>query len=110
MAMKKYGAKKDANHNEIVSFFRENNVVVNDLSSAGFGVPDLIVFSDSQWRLVEIKNLKTAYGKSGLNKVQKKWAENWQGGVVFIITSIDDAKLFIDKKYNELRQFPPLKS
>jgi hypothetical protein len=62
-----------------------------DLSAVGGGVPDGIAWIKSMWQFVEIKNPKTAYGRRGLNKIQKKWINQWQGGDVYIIRTIDDA-------------------
>lgn len=105
-AMKKYGAKKDANHNIIEKYFIDAGLFVKDLSSVGFGIPDLIVWDGNEWQLVEIKNPKTSYGKRGLNKIQKDWVENWRGGKVFVITNLIEAKLFVQKKYHLLDRYP----
>lgn len=104
--MKKYGNKKDHNHKIICEYLQKSGCFVRDLSSAGFGVPDLLVWNKSEWILVEIKNPKTSYGKRGLNPIQRKWAENWKGGKVYILSSIEEAELFVQRKYDSIRCFP----
>jgi hypothetical protein len=97
------GHKKDANHNEIVKELQDNGVFVLDLSTLGGGAPDVLCwvqwnngYSDGSWQTVEIKNLKTAYGRRGANKNQKKWAGRAMqaGCVVWIISSVEEAKNF----------------
>lgn len=106
ISMKRYGAKKDANHNSISEYLEWRGCFVRDLSGAGFGVPDMLVWVRTEWVLVEIKNTKTGYGKRGLNKNQKQWASNWKGGRVYVVTSIDDAELLATKQYDKLKSFP----
>lgn len=93
MAKKKYGAKKDANHNEIFDAIAAFTAV-KDLSAAGCGVPDGLAWVNDGWQLFDVKNPKTAYGKRGLNERQKKWAEDWRGGPVYLIYSVDEAIKF----------------
>lgn len=92
--MMKYGAKKDANHKEIVQILQLNGAEVYDLSAAGNGIPDLLVWVKTSWQLVEVKNLKTSYGKRGLNHHQKRWIGQWKGGPVYILTDIHEAARF----------------
>ena len=89
----KYGAKKDANHNEIFEELRKH-CPVYDLSAAGCGVPDGIAWIDEAWQFFDVKNPKTGYGKRGLNPVQKKWVEKWSGGPVYLIYTQADAQAF----------------
>lgn len=89
-----YGAKKDSNHKEIVQILQLNGAQVYDLSSAGCGIPDLLVWIREGWHLVEVKNLKNSYGRRGLNPIQKKWISQWKGGPVYILTNIDEAAKF----------------
>ncbi len=90
-AILKYGAKKDANHNEVVNALKEAGASVIDMSHVGRGFPDLIVGFNSETLLVEIKNPKTSYGKKGLNKNQLKWREQWIGGTYCIVDSPEAA-------------------
>lgn len=106
LSMKKYGAKKDANHNIISTYLEYRGCFVKDLSGAGCGVPDMIVWVKTEWVLVEIKNMKTGYGKRGLNKRQKEWAANWKGGKVYLVTSTEDAELLATRQFDKLKSFP----
>jgi len=91
MALMKYGAKKDANHAEIVEALKAHGACVIDMSHVGQGFPDLIVGFGGQTLLMEIKNPKTAYGKRGLNKNQARWRDEWIGGPFAVVSSIDGA-------------------
>jgi hypothetical protein len=103
MAKLKYGAKKDANHSEVVKALESFGASVLDLSSMGCGVPDIIVWCRGRWNLCDIKNKKTAYGRRGLNKRQTEWAENWRGGPVYLLYNVDDAKAMVEGRINELK-------
>lgn len=91
----KYGARKDANHNEIMEVLKKHCAVF-DLSSSGCGVPDGIAYVNGGWQLFDIKNLKTSYGRRGLNPIQKKWIAQvgGRGGPVFLIHTAQEAKEF----------------
>lgn len=102
MAKMKYGAKKDANHKEIVDALTAMGANVLDLSSLGCGVPDILVWTVRGWILADIKNPNTAYGKKGLNKRQREWAAAWKGGPVYIIRTVDEAKLLVEGKLESL--------
>lgn len=90
-ATMKYGAKKDANHNEVVDALKKAGAYVIDMSHVGCGFPDLIVGFQGKTMLMEIKNLKTSYGKKGLNKNQIKWKEQWTGGTYCVVTCPETA-------------------
>lgn len=100
--MKKYGAKKDANHNEIMDVIRQITAV-HDLSHAGYGVPDGIAWVGGAWQLFDIKNLKTSYGKKGLNQRQKQWAKDWRGGPVYLVHDEHEAQCFARGKFESLK-------
>lgn len=100
---RKYGNKKDANHNDIVDAFIKMGAIVKDLSDVGNGVPDLIVGIKGEWYLVDVKNPETSYGRKGLNKRQTEWAFNWQGGGVYLIYTIDDVKALIEQRYDDVK-------
>ena len=104
--MKKYGAKKDNNHNEIAKYLEDKGCFVKDLSGAGFGVPDIVVWIKDRWLFAEIKNPKTRYGKNGLNDKQKEWADNWKGGCVYIIKTVEDCDNLIIGDYDKVDYFP----
>jgi hypothetical protein len=104
-AMKKYGAKKDANHKEIMAALK-SMVPVHDLSAMGCGVPDGIAWINEGWQLFDIKNPKTGYGKRGLNERQKTWADKWDGGPVYLIYSEDEARAFARGEFSAVKRFP----
>ena len=97
-----YGAKKDANHKEIVNAFEKMGAHVLDISNLGHGAPDLVVERERVLHLVDVKNLKTSYGKRGLNKIQKAWARNWQGGPVYLIHNIDEVEYFMKGEFDKI--------
>lgn len=101
-ATMKYGPRKDANHNEIFDALREF-CPVYDMSSAGCGLPDGLAWISSAWLLFDVKNPKTAYGRRGLNPVQKKWIKQWQGGPVYLIYTVDEAKRFATGKLDGIK-------
>ena len=72
-------ARTDTNHQEMVEAFRSLGCSVLSLAPLGQGVPDLLVAINGITWLVEVKS-----GKSKENKLQKEWAENWQGARVLV--------------------------
>jgi len=87
----KYGAKKDANHDEVVQALERAGASVIDMSHVGRGFPDLICGFRGITLLMEIKNPKTAYGRRGFNVNQRRWQENWRGGPVALVDSAEAA-------------------
>lgn len=102
-AKMKYGTKKDANHNEIFDKLRELCPAVYDLSMHGHGVPDGLAWILEEWRLFEVKNPSTAYGKRGLNAVQKKWLSQWKGGPVYMIYTTEEAEKFAKGELSSIK-------
>src|SRR5258708_625926 len=72
--------KRDKNQKSIVKALRKVGASVADLADVGNGIPDLLVGYRGQLWLMEIKNPKTAYGRSGLNKEQLAFEASWAGG------------------------------
>lgn len=103
---RKYGAKKDANHGAMVGAFKKIGAHVLDLSSMGSGVPDLVVWCARRWVLVDIKNPKTGYGRRGLNKNQREWADAWQGGPVYLVATIDDVISLVTGRFDLVKHYP----
>lgn len=98
----KYGAKKDANHKVIFDEIRKT-CLAHDLSSSGCGVPDGIAWVSGSWQFFDVKNPKTGYGKRGLNPIQKKWANQWQGGPVYLIYTEEEAARFSKGDFTGLK-------
>jgi hypothetical protein len=107
MARLKYGGKRDANHQEIFDVISKF-VAVKDLSAAGFGVPDGLAWINGGWQLFDVKNPKTSYGKRGLNIRQKKWADDWRGGPVYLIYTVEDAESFALGDFSKIKKHDPL--
>lgn len=102
-AVRKYGAKKDANHTEIIAAMRKL-CPVYDMSSHGHGLPDGVAWvGDSSWQFFDIKNPETAYGRRGLNAIQKKWLGNRKGGPVFLIYTVAEAEQFAKGNFEDLK-------
>lgn len=81
--------KTDANQAEIVEALRKVGCCVEDMSSYGGGVPDLLVWSPFRKAtlLFEVKNPKA---KGKLNKLQQEWHTKWRGQVC-VVMSVDEA-------------------
>lgn len=99
----RYGAKKDANHNEIFEAIRKH-CAAYDLSVVGGGIPDGIAWVAERWEFFDVKNPKTGYGRRGLNAVQRKWIEKWQGGPVYLIYTTDEAERFGRGEFDGLKR------
>jgi hypothetical protein len=95
-------ARKDNNHNYIVSLLKQGGAVVKDMSKAMNGMPDLLVWHMEKWHLIEIKNPETSYGKKGLSPSQKKFAEEWKGGPVMIVQTKEDVDKFLIGEFKDL--------
>ena len=102
-ATMRYGAKKDANHAEVMGALREH-CAAYDLSSAGCGLPDGIAWvPPGIWCFFDIKNPKTTYGRKGLNKVQKRWLARWEGGPVYLLYSAEEAARFAKGEFQGIK-------
>lgn len=101
----RYGGKKDANHSAVIEVFKKCGIPLLDTSGLGAGFPDCVVEIDRRLYLVEIKNPTTGYGKKGMNKLQMAWADQWRGGPVYLVRSIDDALKLINRKFSEVEHF-----
>jgi hypothetical protein len=101
----KYGVRKDANHRAIVDALRRLGVPFIDMSKLGNGVPDGAVLVKGVTYLVEFKNPQSQYGKKGLSPAQRKWADEWQGGDVYIVQSLDDVLALARGQLSALRVY-----
>lgn len=86
----KHKVRKDNNHGEIIEFCKSVGCLVADLSPLGNGCPDVLLSFRGKIFLVEIKNPRTSYGRRGLNKNQKKFAECWPVNVVRTTADVVD--------------------
>lgn len=105
MAIKKYGAKKDANHNEVFGVV-SSIVPTHDLSGCGFGVPDGVSWVKGAYQFFDVKNPETSYGRRGLNERQKEWSMKFAEGPVFLLYTSEDAENFALGKFDGLKRFP----
>ena len=47
--------------------------------------------------LVEYKNPETRYGKAGLNPLQQSIADNWRGGPVYVVSTVEEVDATVAK-------------
>lgn len=100
----KYG-RRDRNHRDVVENLRGLGCSVEDVADRGAGSPDLIARprrGSPEW--VEIKNGDTAYGRRGLNPLQKEWADKG-GWTVYIVATLDDVQNFAAGNLQKLTSY-----
>ena len=85
--MNKYAKKVDANQLQIKHTLIALGCSVLDLSTVGRGCPDLLVGYKGNSVLVEIKSS----AKATFTEPQIKFMQNWRGGAVSRIDSVDAA-------------------
>jgi Holliday junction resolvase len=85
--MTHYRKKVDANQKEIVSAFISLGSSVLNLSRVGEGCPDLLIGYKGKTVLVEVKSTE----KAKFTEPQIKFMQNWRGGTVSRIDSVDAA-------------------
>lgn len=82
-----YAKRVDENQKEIVKALRLMGADVYDLSKVGNGIPDLMVATQGETILVEVKSNE----KARYTDHQLKYLSNWRGGLVVRVNSVDDA-------------------
>ena len=84
----RYARKVDANQTAVVSALLGAGAVVEDLSGAGDGLPDLLVGSKKSGRfaLFEVKDGAKPKSAQKLTPAQVKFHEKWAG---FAICTVD---------------------
>jgi Holliday junction resolvase len=82
-----YAKRVDSNQNEIINAFIALGASVLNLSRVGQGCPDLLIgYKGKHSILIEVKS------KSGkFTEPQVKFMQNWRGGAVNRIDSVDAA-------------------
>ncbi|CAB4123418.1 hypothetical protein UFOVP42_63 [uncultured Caudovirales phage] len=85
--MNKYAKRVDANQLQIKHTLIALGCSVLDLSSVGRGCPDLLVGYKGNSVLVEIKSST----KASFTEPQVKFMQEWRGGAVSRIDSVDAA-------------------
>lgn len=84
-------AKVDSNQGEIVKALRMVGATVQSLAACGDGVPDLLVGFQRQTFLMEVKDGKKPPSARELTKDQIVWHCEWNGGILMVVNSIDEA-------------------
>jgi len=77
----------DCNQKDIVHALKTFGATVVDLSGVGKGCPDLLVGFKQKTYLIEVKK----DSKAKFTPQQLQFNENWRGGVVARIETIDEA-------------------
>lgn len=88
--MRKYAARTDGNHSEIVRELRKIGCSVLSLSRVGGGCPDLAVGRNYRTMLLEIKDGSKPPSQRGLTPDQEKFSAAWRGHYA-VVTSVQDA-------------------
>jgi hypothetical protein len=84
-------ARTDNNHEQIVKALRAVGATVQSLAAVGQGVPDLLVGYQGKNILVEVKDGSKTPSRRKLTDDQVKWHDNWNGGAVAVVDSVDAA-------------------
>lgn len=77
--------KADANHYEVIAWYRDLGCTVADTKNAGLGVPDLFVGCVGLCEAVEVK---TEEGR--LLSSQENFMAAWRGGRIAVVKTQDD--------------------
>ncbi len=94
--MSKYARRKDGNHSELTKAFQQMGCSVADLSHVGLpGWPDVVVGCMGVNRLVEFKNPETRYGRNGLNPNQHAFTQEWKGGKLFVVSTVEEVAALV---------------
>lgn len=80
----RYG-KRDANHGDVVGWYRDLGCAVAETHDAGLGVPDLFVGAAGITDPVEVKT-----EEGGLEKSQETFIASWRGSRVAIVRTQAD--------------------
>lgn len=80
----KYG-RRDANHQQVIGWYRELGCSVADCADLGLGLPDLFVGAAGVTDPVEVK---TADGR--LTPMQQTFVQAWRGSVTRIVRDQDE--------------------
>lgn len=83
-------SKKDANHAQIVRWFKQIGWSVADLSDAGRGIPDIVVggVHPVHGKIDVFVEIKTDTGS--LRDNQTEFARQWRGRDVEVARTLDD--------------------
>lgn len=83
-------ARIDANQDQIVSALRAAGATVRVVTQ-GNGLPDLLVGYRGFTILMEVKDGKKVPSARKLTEAEKKFFDEWRGGMLAIVESADEA-------------------
>jgi hypothetical protein len=83
-------ARVDANQEQIVSAMRACGATVR-IVTQGDGLPDLLVGYRGYTILMEVKDGNKPPSARRLTEEEQKFFENWTGGMLAIVNSVDEA-------------------
>ena len=80
----------DDNQNDIVAALRKAGATVRIISQ-GEGIPDLLVGFRGETMLMEVKDGNKPPSARALTDAEKKFFDDWRGGLLVIVESVEDA-------------------
>lgn len=92
--MSRFARRIDDNHAAIVGALRKLGHRVHSLAAAGNGIPDLLVCTRAECRLVllEVKRQRNKRGDlEALTPAEAAFHRSWQGAPVFVVGTVEDA-------------------
>jgi hypothetical protein len=105
----RYAKAVDANQAAIVTALRRAGALVQDLSAAGEGVPDLLVGWHRQFLLFEVKDGNKPPSARALTGPQARFHVRWQGYPLHVVESVDEAlRVLLEAKWSSpIARFEP---
>ena len=89
-------ARVDDNQAQIVSALRKLGATVRVVTQ-GNGIPDLLVGFQGHTVLMEVKDGKKSPSARRLTEAEQKFFDQWRGGMLAIVESVDDAVCLLQK-------------
>lgn len=83
-------ARVDDNQSQIVDALRAIGATVRVVTQGG-GLPDLLVGFRGHTILMEVKDGKKPPSHRALTPAEQKFFDEWRGGLVVVVNSIDEA-------------------
>ena len=80
----------DDNQHDIVTALRKAGATVRIISQ-GEGIPDLLVGFRGETMLMEVKDGNKPPSARTLTDAEKKFFDDWRGGLLVIVESVEDA-------------------
>ncbi len=85
----------DDNQNDIVTALRKAGATVRVISQ-GEGIPDLLVGFRGETILLEVKDGNKPPSARTLTPAEKKFFDEWEGGLCMVVNSVEDALEMLD--------------